>query len=140
MELAVRKMKKIEWQKSLETGISDIDLQHKQIIDQINRLIDLMDSGQEFRIQEKAMEDLLQLFLFHFSYEHHLLNERVDRRVDADHRKEHEKKLEEFNFLLEKVQNRTLVINEQMLQYLVKVTLEHILIQDKRDFSSFIPD
>jgi len=82
----------IEWTRDLEFGISVIDAQHKQIIDLINELDDLCQSGSAHNIQH-VIEGLLKYTETHFDFEEELQEKaeypysKAHRRIDDNFRK-----------------------------------------------------
>jgi len=61
----------MEWHKDLETGISVIDTQHKQIVDFINELDDACRTGNQSETNH-VMEGLLNYTVTHFEFEEDL--------------------------------------------------------------------
>lgn len=61
----------MEWHKDLETGISVIDTQHKQIVDFINELDDACRTG-NINETNHVMEGLLNYTVTHFEFEEDL--------------------------------------------------------------------
>ncbi|MBN1973467.1 MAG: hemerythrin family protein [Sedimentisphaerales bacterium] len=62
-------MKKIEWDKSLATGIKSIDYEHKMLIERLNAVIESIDKNQGEGTIAKTLDFMLDYTNFHFSNE-----------------------------------------------------------------------
>jgi hemerythrin len=62
-------MKKIEWDKSLATGIKSIDYEHKMLIERLNAVIEAIEKNQGEGTIAKTLDFLLDYTNFHFSNE-----------------------------------------------------------------------
>ena len=62
-------MNKIEWDKSLATGIKSIDYEHKMLIERLNAVIEAIDQNQGEGAIAKTLDFLLDYTNFHFSNE-----------------------------------------------------------------------
>ncbi len=58
-----------QWEESLSVGLSDIDRQHKQLIEMIGKLDDEMRKGKGKDILEKILNGLVNYALMHFETE-----------------------------------------------------------------------
>lgn len=67
-------MQHIEWVTDLDTGIQDIDNQHKRIVEYINRLIDARVKHDQQQI-EIVLNEMIEYTLSHFSFEENLMEE-----------------------------------------------------------------
>lgn len=67
-------MQHIEWVSDLDTGIQDIDNQHKRIVDYINQLIDARVTHDQQQI-ETVLNQLVDYTLSHFTFEESLMEE-----------------------------------------------------------------
>ncbi len=61
-----------QWTQDLETGIHEIDEQHKLIIGYINKVNDAAKSGNEEKLEE-VLEGLLEFTITHFELEEELM-------------------------------------------------------------------
>ncbi len=66
-------MKKIEWDKSLSTGIKSIDYEHKMLIERLNAVTEAIDKNQGEGTVAKTLDFLLDYTNFHFSNEEHFI-------------------------------------------------------------------
>ena len=87
----------ISWSKELETGIPEIDSQHRQIIDYINQLIDSRKNGDRGGIKQ-VIGELIEYTVSHFAFEESLM-ERAEYAYIAPHKRIHrlfEKRVKEY--------------------------------------------
>lgn len=66
-------MKKIEWDKSLSTGIKSIDYEHKMLIERLNAVIEAIDKNLGEGTVAKTLDFLLDYTNFHFSNEENFI-------------------------------------------------------------------
>lgn len=81
----------IEWNTAYETGLSDIDAQHRHLVEVINGLADMMREGKPREELAKTINELMKYTIKHFS-----LEERYFRKHDYPATEEHVAKHEEF--------------------------------------------
>ena len=77
----------LEWTSDLDTRIPVIDRQHRRIVDYINRLATVIDSGKPDDVSE-VLEELVDYTLTHFAFEEELM-EMVEHPYVDTHRKTH---------------------------------------------------
>jgi len=78
----------LEWNKELDTGIEVIDVQHRRIVDYINRLQDAIEKRQGAEITA-VFNDLMDYTVTHFSFEEGL-QEQAGYEYRNAHRRVHE--------------------------------------------------
>lgn len=81
-------MANVEWTQDLETGIREIDEQHRQIVDYINRLEDAIRTGDEEAIRQ-VLEGVLNYTVTHFEFEEELMQQANFPALKA-HQQSHE--------------------------------------------------
>ena len=81
----------ITWTLDLDTGFTDIDDQHKVLVDKINKFYDVYQTGNVVDIKI-ALQELLDYTVFHFDHEEKMLEE-ANYRMLEPHKKVH------FNFV-----------------------------------------
>jgi hemerythrin len=64
----------LTWNASLETGIPDIDAQHKQLIDKMNELIKAIQGNQDQATIQRIVSSLSSIANLHFGYEETCMN------------------------------------------------------------------
>ncbi len=62
------------WNASLETGIPDIDAQHKQLIDKMNELADAIQANRDQQAIQQIVSSLSSIANLHFGYEETCMN------------------------------------------------------------------
>lgn len=77
----------LHWTADLDTGIEEIDQQHKQLVDCINALYDAHHSGSRERMAQ-AIAELVDCTVAHFAFEE-LLLEQSDYPLFAAHARLH---------------------------------------------------
>lgn len=122
----------IEWTDEISVGIQEIDEQHKQMVDIINRLYDTIIHPTPDETAVKAiMNDLVQYTAIHFAVEESLF--RIFEYGDYEnHKKHHEELRQEVMALNERVQNGSEKITVELMGFLRNWLKNHILIEDKR--------
>ena len=100
-------MSLIEWRKEFETGVSDVDHEHRELVELINRLHDQVEAG--------AGKEKIQVFLgevFARISAHFALEETIMRKYRYDEYIEHKADHEE---LLDQLQAWRKTVGAQML-------------------------
>lgn len=124
-------MDKIIWKEYFNTDFDIIDFQHKILVERINELIELYNTGYN-------QEQLYNLFTFLESYTHYHFDteEKFFRHFDYSQLNDH---IAEHNFFREKVKNLkneikfdNKIIDEDLLIFLIDWVLNHILGTDKK--------
>jgi hemerythrin len=123
----------LRWERSLETGITEVDSQHKELFERINSLLEAMSKG-------KGKDAIIGIFQFladyiklHFETEEKLMS-RTKYPVYASHRQEHNSFTLKFNQLKNKLllegATSALVIESQPI--LIDWWYNHINVSDKK--------
>lgn len=90
----------IEWRKEFETGIADVDFEHRELIGLINELHDQIDS-------DGSSDDIIEFLgeIFARISAHFALEESVMRKHDydqyIDHKTDHEKLLDDIRDIMD---------------------------------------
>ncbi|SHJ89156.1 diguanylate cyclase [Malonomonas rubra DSM 5091] len=90
-----------QWKKELETGISDVDKQHKHMVDITNQFGSLLSQNNvDFEQLEKIFDELVSYTQYHFKTEEELMagNHLDDRHISL-HKQEHEGFLQDVSSL-----------------------------------------
>lgn len=121
-------MAQIDWNAELETGFSDIDNQHQQIVLHINELHKIRNSSDPMLIAQ-ALFDLISCAMNHFAYEEEMLESAAYKLTEV-RRNTHAN----FTNRLLDFQNRILsgeTVTEELLEYLNTWIDRHIRISDQ---------
>lgn len=126
----------MEWNETYNIGIEVIDNQHRQILDYINALEQVKNTGQRDKIKE-VLEDLIDYTQSHFSFEENLL-EQVSYQYLPSHRGIHElfvKRLNDYRLKFEKGE----AIENDLYRLLSKWLINHIQ-HDDQDYVDAVRD
>ena len=126
----------MEWNQTYNIGIDVIDNQHRQILDYINALEQVKNTGQRDKIKE-VLEDLIDYTQSHFSFEENLL-EQVSYQYLPSHRGIHDlfvKRLNDYRLKFEKGES----IEKDLYRLLSKWLINHIQVADQR-FGAFVAE
>ena len=126
----------MEWNETYNIGIDVIDNQHRQILDYINALEQVKNTGQRDKIKE-VLEDLIDYTQSHFSFEENLL-EQVSYQYLPSHRGIHElfvKRLNDYHLKFEKGES----IENDLYRLLSKWLINHIQ-HDDQDYVDAVRD
>ena len=126
----------MEWNQTYNIGIDVIDNQHRQILDYINALEQVKNTGQRDKIKE-VLEDLIDYTQSHFSFEENLL-EQVSYQYLPSHRGIHDlfvKRLNDYRLKFEKGES----IEKDLYRLLSKWLINHIQ-HDDQDYVDAVRD
>ncbi|MDD2945716.1 bacteriohemerythrin [Acinetobacter sp. A1-4-2] len=126
----------MEWNETYNIGIDVIDNQHRQILDYINALEQVKNTGQRDKIKE-VLEDLIDYTQSHFSFEENLL-EQVSYQYLPSHRGIHDlfvKRLNDYRLKFEKGES----IEKDLYRLLSKWLINHIQ-HDDQDYVDAVRD
>ena len=123
----------INWSDQLATGLDDVDVQHRKLIDIINKLAGLQacDAASDELIA--VYDDLKNYTLYHFGYEEDLMNAwPVDGANKAAHVNAHRGFIERIDKIDELISSHPSYVIDHLLAFLVKWLIHHISDVDKR--------
>lgn len=120
----------MEWTAALQLGLTDIDAQHKKLVDIINQLDDAMNAGQDSQTLGGILGQLLDSAKSHFAYEENMLKDNNYKAYPA-HKSEHDALTEKLGFMHQAYVDNQAPDNQQVAMFL-KIWLEdHIMETDK---------
>ncbi len=121
----------IEWSEQISVGIQEIDEQHKQLVELINRLFTAMASGKEkLQVAKEILNELMQYTIVHFAVEESLF--RIFDYPDYDkHCENHSSLRDKVIEINAKVQMGERMITPELLTFLKKWITNHIMVEDK---------
>lgn len=114
----------VEWTKSLEVGIPEIDFQHRNLVSMLNALHTAIEAGETRQNLSDILEELDLYVVNHFATEERLM-ERLRYEFIAQHKAEHLR-------LAETVQQHRAAFArgdgsaEELMQFLIRWLLNHI--------------
>jgi len=121
------------WQKDYEIGIEEIDIEHKAIIDNYEKLYNYMKNGKGHEYYKEIVGFLEEYIEGHFTHE-----EAFQERIGYDQRLEHEKYHSEFKEKIEQIiatHSEREVTNLDLVKinlFLKDWLLHHILVEDAK--------
>lgn len=121
----------MEWNDKISVGIEELDEQHKQLLDLINRLYDAMISGeQKLQVARDVLNELMQYTIVHFAVEESLFRifNYPDYEAHCAHHQELRAQVVDIN---RKVQSGEKMITPELLGFLRKWLSNHIMGEDK---------
>ena len=121
----------MEWNDKVSVGIEEIDEQHKQLLDLINRLYDAMISGeQKLQVAKDVLNELMQYTVVHFAVEESLFRifDYPDYEAHCAHHHELRAQVIDIN---RKVQSGEKMVTPELLVFLRKWLTNHIMVEDK---------
>ena len=134
-------IEKIQWDSSYDTGVSEIDDQHKILIKILNDAQFKLSTNSSLNVLDQITKDLLNYALYHFEMEEELMLEN----------KYHENKLEEYEYhtkehrgfsskvisIRESIQIGHPIDSVELIDYLKNWLINHINKTDKK-FSGYL--
>ena len=111
----------VYWTSDLDTGFDDIDAQHKQLVDYINKLYDAREANDKEAV-EQEFQHLIDYTVEHFSYEEMMLEEQ--------HRKVHQNFVTRMSTLQARYQNGDAEALNEVIDLCEGWLFRHIRIND----------
>ena len=131
-------MAHINWSSELGTGIQEIDDQHKQLIQIANALIDAIQNEDGRKKIDAILKRLREYTVFHFNSEEAFMSKvRYPKR--GDQVAEHKRLKQDVKEFQRRVYKHTAIQPAEVLAFLRKWLLDHILTYD-RDLASFVKE
>lgn len=125
----------IEWNKKLLTGVSEIDSQHKILVDAINEANIRLMEDRDIKLVEQMTKDLLSYAIFHFETEEELMQQYGYDSESGDDAKLHQKQHREFSSQVLAVRNGLRdgkeISREDLLAFLNSWLVSHIMNTDQ---------
>lgn len=121
----------IPWTDQIRIGIQEIDEQHKQLVELINRLYDAMTQGADRQqAANEILQELMQYTIVHFAVEESLF--RIFDYPDYEtHRERHQQLRDQVIDINKRVQAGERLITPELLFFLRKWITSHIMVEDK---------
>jgi hemerythrin-like metal-binding protein len=119
----------IEWSDSLSTGITEVDVQHRKLIDMINALREAGPKGGE--AVRRILGELTQYTVFHFGFEEKMLSEHNYPEF-TEHKRAHDKLVAQVAALNAEVQTGKGAISGDLFKFLRSWLNNHIRGTDRR--------
>lgn len=127
------------WSENYETGIPEIDKQHKKLVDIAAKLEDMLETGGSIDYYDYILETLDELkdyTEYHFSFEEKRMEEYGYEEFE-EHRMEHLYFVKRLNKLsMQDIDSQQLGVISETLNFLAKWLFSHILNSDMKYVSS----
>lgn len=94
----------IEWRTEFETGVADVDHEHRELVDLINRLHDEITAGSGRERVQEFLGEVFARIAAHFALEESIMRKHSYDEYDA-HKAEHEKLLDEIRDIMDSTQD-----------------------------------
>lgn len=118
----------MSWSATHEVGIAIMDQQHRELVDQINRIGDGLKSGHGAAQLGDALGTLLGLTRAHFASEEVLMDRTADDEAAAQHRQEHRRLLADLESLSINLDGTSMALT---MRYLQEWLVRHIEAEDR---------
>ncbi len=137
-------MESFHWEQYFETGISDVDEQHHELVNIINKFGDLLAQDSILYTDvEMIFKKLADYTVYHFEDEEAgMIDAGLDNRHLKQHKLEHKQFLEEVTTLYSHISPQNLGTSRHLLEYLINwlafhiLGLDQIMAQQMRDIES----
>ncbi|HRC57686.1 MAG TPA: bacteriohemerythrin [Kofleriaceae bacterium] len=124
----------IEWSDSLSTNVTEVDVQHRKLIDIINALRAAGPKGGE--AMRRIMKELTDYTVFHFGFEEKMLSDNGYPEF-PEHKRAHDKLVAQVGQLNNEVQVGKASVTVDLFKFLRSWLNNHIRGTDRR-YSSFL--
>ena len=129
-------MPKIEWTSDLETGIPDIDNQHKVLFSLINELSKSIAEKKTNKAIQKVTENLTNYVLEHFADEEALMEDEGYPKLE-DHKSIHQDLVIKTAEIVEQYKNKELEMVSPLVVFIANWINTHIK-KDDMDFINWL--
>jgi len=123
-----REIEQVDWNKSFDTGIEQIDLQHRRIVEMINQLIADAPSAKG-EVITQILQAMRRYIAEHFSYEEYLMRE-AGYKYLRQHTALHQRFIDKVGELVVAHEQGSLN-HDTMIQFLLSWLLDHIGHEDQ---------
>lgn len=124
-------MSLIEWRDEYNTGISGVDYEHQQLIQQLNVLFDLVtDQAERARILE-GLDEIYASIASHFALEEQTM-QKYGYDQYQQHRQDHERLLDQIRDISDEFENSVSLDEEKFKQQLSDWFQNHFKTHDAR--------
>jgi len=124
-------MSYINWDASFETGVPDIDNQHKKLVNILNKLWDIHNAGGTNESLSPILSELIMYTKIHFNNEERHMEVAEYPAID-EHRGLHRDLIAQVADFEEKLKTGTVNIDNKLVDFLKNWLTVHILKEDKK--------
>lgn len=120
----------MDWSDSYSVGVSEMDLQHRKLVEILNRLHEAMTGGKVGEVIESVLKELVDYTQCHFKSEEQLM-QRIGYPKFQQHKALHESLVAEVRKAIADVQAKKTSVSLKMMAFLRQWLVEHIAGSDK---------
>jgi len=131
-------MARTEWKDEYSVNITELDEQHKHLVETLNTLQEAVEAGRESDTLEDSILVLMDYAVEHFSSEE-LLMAQHGYPAYEEHRAQHEDFMEKVGGYRERLNKGEPSLPKEIVDFLLAWLLDHILVTDKQ-YSAFLND
>lgn len=121
----------ITWGEQYKINISEMDNQHKKLVDMVNELDAAMRVGQATKLVEKILDGVLSYANTHFVAEEKLINTRSYPDY-SQHKQEHDSFTTKAVTIYKQFKEGRRMLSIDIMNFLSSWLTNHILINDKK--------
>ena len=125
----------LEWDKSFNVNVKEIDEQHKKLVSMINTLHSAFIDSRGENIHKEIIDNMVEYATIHFATEEKYM-EKFNFPASQTHKKEHDNFTREALNLQTQLRIGGFVLSIKILNYLKSWLQNHILVTDK-NYSKF---
>jgi len=118
-------MSLIKWEKKYETGIAEVDSQHRMLCDMINRLHDAMIDQKTEKVVDKILIELLNYTEYHFGLEESMLRKARYSQLN-EHIQEHTEFIEKIVHFTTEITKGRVLLSMDIINFLKDWLIGHI--------------
>lgn len=126
----------IKWDSSYNTGVEDIDEQHRILVNTINEASTRLDLDSSLESLEAITKDLLSYALYHFETEEELMAEHNYKAYSQEeydtHMKQHRAFSAQVVAVRESIKEGKPIAKEELISFLTNWLINHINKTDKK--------
>jgi methyl-accepting chemotaxis protein len=130
------KQELIKWGPEFILGLDSIDNQHKRLVKLINEVFAEFGSSNNRKTVKRIIDELVEYTVYHFGHEESLF-EKINYKETPEHVAQHKKFVEEIGKFKREFDNGNAVLSFDIINFLKKWLLNHILHTDKKYVQSF---
>jgi hemerythrin-like metal-binding protein len=125
-------MSLIEWHKEFETGVPEVDHEHRELVDLINRLHAHIENGAEPTRVPEFLGEVFARIAAHFALEESIMRKHAYDEYEG-HKAEHERLLDEIRDIMDAQRDTPSSFYENKLSTVVKNWfIDHFKSKDAR--------
>lgn len=121
----------VNWSNTLSVNVSEIDKQHKKLVEMLNALYKAMKDGKGDDVLGKLLNELVEYTVYHFDTEEKYFD-KFGYPETAQHKREHQKLKSQVSDFVQKLKSGEAAITTDIMEFLKDWVINHIKKTDKR--------